>query len=267
MNKIRMIFLILFLSIFCGSANVKAESKLVCKYEQSISTGLATIVLDGSLSSSQTTVKYYWNGNLEYTGVTDLYPLSELNNSSQECPSFVSFIANNTIFEKKYELIGLQWGVAGNFEKMYGKTCKNGSGGYSCFDFFGASTGGKITVGLNDILDFPGENGKIEFTKSFIMNPCDESDEFFKVFNLLTTSYQFLKVAAPIILVVFGSIDMAKAVTSSDEGKMKKAQSAFVRRIIAALIVFLSFVIVEFIIKLSGDTLNSDILKCIDKIF
>lgn len=48
-----------------------------------------------------------------------------------------------------------------------------------------------------------------------------------------------VKVAVPILVIVFGMLDFAKAIFSSDEGEMKKAQSKFIRRLIIGVAFFL----------------------------
>ena len=56
-----------------------------------------------------------------------------------------------------------------------------------------------------------------------------------------------IKVAVPILLIVFGSIDMFKAVTQQNEDEIKKATKKFIERLIAAAIVFFVFPIIIFI--------------------
>ena len=56
--------------------------------------------------------------------------------------------------------------------------------------------------------------------------------------DLIQLGYNILKVSVPILLIVFGSIDFGKAVFSSDEGEMKKAQQRFMKRVIIAVAFF-----------------------------
>ena len=58
-----------------------------------------------------------------------------------------------------------------------------------------------------------------------------------------------LQIAVPIGLIVMGTIDMAKAVIAGDEKKMKEAQKPFIKRIIAAIIVFLIPIIVNMVLS------------------
>lgn len=70
-----------------------------------------------------------------------------------------------------------------------------------------------------------------------------------------------LQIAVPIGLIVMGTIDMAKAVIAGDEKKMKEAQRPFIKRIIAAVIVFLIPIIVNMVLSFVT-TGNSDWIDC-----
>lgn len=48
----------------------------------------------------------------------------------------------------------------------------------------------------------------------------------------------YIKVLGPTIAIALGSIDFAKAVVTSDDESVKKAQSRFVKRMIAAVLLF-----------------------------
>lgn len=74
-----------------------------------------------------------------------------------------------------------------------------------------------------------------------------------------------IEIAAPILLIVFGSADFLIAVIASDEQKMKKAISKFPKRMIAALLVFLVFTIVQILVGISQEDSVKDtsLIKCI----
>ena len=63
---------------------------------------------------------------------------------------------------------------------------------------------------------------------------------------------QVIRILVPIALIVLGSIDIGKAVVAGDEKKIKEAQKPFVKRIIAAVIVFLIPWLVDIIMGLVG---------------
>lgn len=66
-----------------------------------------------------------------------------------------------------------------------------------------------------------------------------------------------LKIFTPIILIILGMVDFLRATISSDEKQMKDASSRFVRRILAAVIVFFVIAIVQFAFRLVGDQEDS----------
>lgn len=56
----------------------------------------------------------------------------------------------------------------------------------------------------------------------------------------------------PIVLILFGTIDLVKAVIASKEDEIKKNQQVLIKRVIAAVIVFLVPLIVSVITGLLG---------------
>lgn len=56
-----------------------------------------------------------------------------------------------------------------------------------------------------------------------------------------------VKIVIPIILIVFGMIDLGKAVMSNDEKTMKAAQTTFIKRIVYAVIIFFIVAIVQLV--------------------
>lgn len=68
-----------------------------------------------------------------------------------------------------------------------------------------------------------------------------------------------IKVVVPILLIVFGMLDLAKAVMSNDEKEMKGAQGKFIKRAIYAVIVFFIVAIVQLVFNTLGNAeQNSD---------
>ena len=63
-----------------------------------------------------------------------------------------------------------------------------------------------------------------------------------------------IKILIPIGLILFGLLDLGKAVIAGKEDEMKKAQSSLVKRIIYAVAVFLVVQIVVFATGLVGST-------------
>ena len=68
--------------------------------------------------------------------------------------------------------------------------------------------------------------------------------------NTISSVVNIIKIIVPIFLIVFGMLDMGKAVMSNDEKVMKEAQGKLIKRVIYAIIVFFVVAIVQFLVSL-----------------
>ena len=59
--------------------------------------------------------------------------------------------------------------------------------------------------------------------------------------------YLGIQVVIPILLIIFGMIELGKAITAQKEDEIKKAQSGFLKKLVLAILVFLVFAIVQFV--------------------
>ncbi len=87
--------------------------------------------------------------------------------------------------------------------------------------------------------------------------------------NITHIAVTLIKIAVPIGLIIYGMVDLGKAVMASDEKKIKEAQSLFIKRIVAAVLVFFIVAIVQLVFgvlanasqgtdtELDGDSINS----------
>lgn len=84
-----------------------------------------------------------------------------------------------------------------------------------------------------------------------ISDNCQEllGDGIIEIIELLFT---WVKIMAPILLIIFGSLDYAKAVLANDNDALKKATSNFVKRAIAAAIIFFLPMLIELVFNLDG---------------
>jgi surface polysaccharide O-acyltransferase-like enzyme len=84
---------------------------------------------------------------------------------------------------------------------------------------------------------------------------------------LVTTVINIIKIAVPILLIIFGMLDLGKAVTAQKEDEIKKGQQTFMKRAIAAIIVFLVVAIVQLVIGLlsSANSDNANIWTCVNE--
>lgn len=73
--------------------------------------------------------------------------------------------------------------------------------------------------------------------------------------SITSTIIDLIKIAVPVLLVIFGMLDLGKAVTAQKEDEIKKGQQTFLKRVLAAAIVFFVVFIVQFVIGIvSGDS-------------
>ena len=69
-----------------------------------------------------------------------------------------------------------------------------------------------------------------------------------------------IMIAAPIILIVLGSIDFLKAVTAGDEKDMKKAINNFIKRLIICIVILILPILVNMVISF---TTFKDLHSCL----
>ena len=73
-----------------------------------------------------------------------------------------------------------------------------------------------------------------------------------------------IQIVVPVILVIFGSIDFLKAVTGGKEDEIKKGQQIFIKRVIAAVLVFFVIAIVKLLVGFVAGDESPNILNCVD---
>lgn len=95
-----------------------------------------------------------------------------------------------------------------------------------------------------------------------------------QLFNLVATIVKLIKIAVPVLLIIFGMIDFAKSVVAKNEDDVKKFRKQFISRVVSAIIVFVIVFVVQFAVNLISsveDTTNeegqtiSDIWSCSKK--
>ena len=94
-----------------------------------------------------------------------------------------------------------------------------------------------------------------------------------EMFNLVATIIRGFKIVVPILLIIWGMLDFAKSIIAKKEEDIKKYRSAFIARLISAVLVFLVIVIVQFVVSIidgvetksaNGDTVG-DVWTCSKK--
>ena len=81
----------------------------------------------------------------------------------------------------------------------------------------------------------------------FLECPYEDGTPVMNIISIAKTVIRILQILIPIALIIWGTIDLGKAVIAGKEDDIKKAKGPFINRIIAAVIVFLIPWLVEFI--------------------
>lgn len=81
---------------------------------------------------------------------------------------------------------------------------------------------------------------------------CGDIDIPNGVYNIVHLVILLIQIAVPIMLIIIGMIDFAKATVGGDEDKIKAGQKTFLKRIIAAVLVFLVVTAVVLVVNAVG---------------
>lgn len=73
-----------------------------------------------------------------------------------------------------------------------------------------------------------------------------------------------IQIAAPVLLVVLGTIDLLKGMVSQKEDDIKQGQRIFVKRLIAGILLFFVIALVKIMIGVFANGESSDIISCVN---
>ncbi len=88
-----------------------------------------------------------------------------------------------------------------------------------------------------------------------------------KIPNIVHTIILVIQIAVPILLVIFGMLDLFKGITAQKEDEIKKSQQLFIKRLISAAIIFFVIAVVKLLFgALTNDDQNqsSNMWSCVD---
>lgn len=71
-----------------------------------------------------------------------------------------------------------------------------------------------------------------------------------------------IKIIVPVLLVIFGMLDLGKAVVASKEDEIKKGQQTLIKRFIAAAIVFFIVQIAQIIVRFAAGDDSENVMGC-----
>ena len=97
---------------------------------------------------------------------------------------------------------------------------------------------------------------KLEEKNTYTKLQCGEEEIPYVAAQIVRTAIIVLEIVTPLLIIVLGMVDLLKAVIAQKEDEIKKGQQTFVRRLIMGALVFLVFVLVQFIIGFVTNVLN-----------
>lgn len=68
--------------------------------------------------------------------------------------------------------------------------------------------------------------------------------------DIISLIVTLIKIGVPVLLIIFGMLDLGKAVMAQKEDEIKKSQQTFLKRLLSAALVFFVFVIVQTVFNL-----------------
>ena len=155
--------------------------------------------------------------------------------AKSDCAKFRDDLSNNTDFAGM--VVDSQ-----NFLSKLVVACKDSDGDPKCSDY----------ISKYDAL--------IEDTTQRFENVCDYLDNHPGVSYYLRTALQLVSYAALALAVILGALDFIKAITSNDDAALTKAFQSFVKRLVAVVLIFLTYLIVQLIMglipRMPGATAN-----------
>ena len=103
------------------------------------------------------------------------------------------------------------------------------------------------------------------------LNGCGDACIPAELASITTFLYNGIKIIVPIVLIIIGMYDMAKAITSKDEAAIKKAQTLLVRKAVMGALVFLLFSFIIWMLSVLNDTSENhselNVTECLTNLF
>jgi len=85
---------------------------------------------------------------------------------------------------------------------------------------------------------------------------CDEN--LLPIVNFVKNIFNIIQFLIPVGLIIMGSVDLGKAVLSSDDKEIKQATSKLIKRAIAAVAIFFIVLIVKLVMGLVSESNNNN---------
>lgn len=88
----------------------------------------------------------------------------------------------------------------------------------------------------------------------FQMTAINYCNSLLPLIKVVKTIFNIIQFVIPIALILFGTIDLGKAVISSDDKEVKAAQSRLIKRCIYAVAIFFVVLLVRLIMNIVGES-------------
>lgn len=96
-----------------------------------------------------------------------------------------------------------------------------------------------------------------------VLYECNGIDIPNKLVNVIALVITVIKFGVPVLLIIFGMLDLGKAVVASKEDEIKKGQQMFIKRVIAAVLVFFVITVVQLVVSLVSSDGDSTVWDCV----
>lgn len=124
---------------------------------------------------------------------------------------------------------------------------------------------GNVEINRDQIAPLAGNDVDPIGKDNFICEIFGEDVQFGKqIPKIISSLIIVMQVATPVLLVVFGSIDLVRGVASQKEDEIKKGQQILIKRAIAAVMVFFVIAIVKFGISLLAKNNDGGLMSCVE---
>ncbi len=240
----------------------QSTSTWKCNYDLYINDSRATLVFekkDGEIyygcgsATSKYTAKHSCNGILVYLDSKVQTKIKELSNTGN-CA-----LGNYTLEQTKDKKIVLREVSNG------GSTSNPGNGGSTSNPGNGSST--TSNPGNNNSGNNSGNGNTVNIhgKTTYKAVYCGDADiRIPAVFpSIVNTLIRIIQIAVPVLLIFFGMFDLAKAVIAQKDEDIKKGQQTFVKRLIAGVLVFFVFFVVEFVVGIIAKD-DQSVWNCVD---
>ena len=96
-----------------------------------------------------------------------------------------------------------------------------------------------------------------------LAEPSDVCNALTPIMTLLGYVIFGIKVVVPVILIIIGMTDLAKAIIGKDDSEIKKAQSSLIKKVVVAVCVYLVITLVGLIMSLIYPNWNDECSEAI----